>query len=236
MRVIWDALPALAQDVALLVLLILPALVTGLLVLRGFLGRFRSSTGLFVLLIGTSTGMGIGLLAQERGLRRGTAQAADKFDVIVAAPGSELTALFASVFLQPSDMGLVSGTAYAEIAGHPQVSIAAPLAFGDSYSSAPVVGTTGDFLRHLSEDRIERRLWEDHAEAVMGALVPPEIGAGSTPAHGTGDAADPEAHGGSHQAIGAEDHDGDTYHDETHDHDHAVAITVVGRMASTGTP
>ena len=108
MRVIWDALPALAQDVALLVLLILPALVTGLLVLRGyapwpllrgFLGRFRWSTGLFVLLIGISTGMGIGLLAQERGLRRGTAQAADKFDVIVAAPGSELTALFASVFL-----------------------------------------------------------------------------------------------------------------------------------------
>ena len=99
MRVIWDALPALAQDVALLVLLILPALVTGLLVLRGFLGRFRWSTGLFVPLIGISTGMGIGLLTQERGLSRGTAQAADKFDVIVATPGSELTALFASVFL-----------------------------------------------------------------------------------------------------------------------------------------
>lgn len=245
MRLIWDALPALAQDVALLALLLLPALVTGLLVLRGyapwpllrgFLGRFRWSTGLFVLLIGISTGMGIGLLAQERGLRRGTAQAADKFDVIVAAPGSELTALFASVFLQPSDMGLVSGTAYAEIAGHPQVSIAAPLAFGDSYGSAPVVGTTADFLRHLSEDRIEGRLWEDHAEAVIGALVPLEIGAGFTPAHGTGDAADPEAHGGSHEAVGAEDHDGDTHHNEAHDHDHGAAITVVGRMAPTGTP
>ncbi|MCA0940145.1 FtsX-like permease family protein [Salipiger pacificus] len=239
MRLIWDALPALAQDIALLVLLLLPALLAGLLVLRGyapwpllrgFLGRFRWSAVLFVLLIAISTGMGIGLLAQERGLRRGTAQAADKFDLIVAAPGSELTALFASVFLQPSDMGLVSGAAYAEIAGHPQVSIAAPLAFGDSYGTAPVVGTTPQFLRHLSEDRIEGRLWEDHAEAVVGALVPLAIGAGFTPAHGTGDAADPEAHGGSHDEADAKDAHG------AEDHDHGDGLTVVGRMAPTGTP
>ncbi|WP_353474500.1 FtsX-like permease family protein [Salipiger sp. H15] len=234
MRLIWDSLPPLAQDLALLGLLLMPAVLTGLVVLRGyapwpllrgFLGRFRWSAALFVLLIAISTGMGIGLLAQERGLRHGTAQAADKFDLVVAAPGSELTALFASVFLQPSDMGLVPGEAYAAIAAHEQVSIAAPLAFGDSYGAAPVVGTTAEFLRHLSEGRIDGRLWEDHAEAVVGALVPLEIGAAFTPAHGVGDAADPEAHGGHGDE---EEHGGD--------HDHGDGITVVGRMAATGTP
>ncbi len=245
MRLIWDTLPALAQDIALLIVLLLPALLTGLLVLRGyapwpllrgFFGRFRWSAALFVLLIAISTGMGIGLLAQERGLRRGTAQAADKFDLIVAAPGSELTALFASVFLQPSDMGLVSGAAYAEIARHEQVSIAAPLAFGDSYGAAPVVGTTAEFLRHLSEGQIDGRLWQDHAEAVVGALVPLETGASFTPAHGVGDAADPEAHGGGHADEEGEDHGEGDHGEESHDHDHGGTITVVGRMAPTGTP
>ncbi|MBE9638303.1 FtsX-like permease family protein [Salipiger mangrovisoli] len=242
MRVIWDSLPGAAQDLALLIALLVPALITGLLVLRGyapwpllrgFLGRFRWSALLFVLLIAISTGMGIGLLAQERGLRRGTAQAADKFDLIVAAPGSELTALFASVFLQPSDMGLVSGNAFAEIAGHSEVEIAAPLAFGDSHGAAPVVGTTAEFLRHLSGNRVEGRLWHDHAEAVIGALVPLEIGEGFTPAHGIGDAAEPEAHGGAPDGDEVDHGQTDAH---AHSHDHGGALTVVGRMAPTGSP
>ncbi|ANT61666.1 hypothetical protein AYJ57_14340 [Salipiger sp. CCB-MM3] len=225
MRMLWDSLPVLAQDIGLLIVLLLPALLTGLLVLhgyapwpllRGFLSRFRTSAVLFVLLIAISVGMGVGLLAQERGLRHGTAQAADKFDLIVAAPGSELTALFASVFLQPSDMALISGATYAEIETQEHVAIAAPLAFGDSYGNAPVVGTTAEFLRHLSDDRIEGSLWQDHAEAVIGALVPLQIGAQFTPAHEVGDAADAEAH-----------------RDE---HGHGGGITVTGRMAPTGTP
>lgn len=216
----WTDLPPVAQDILWTVLLLLPALLIGVLTLRGYtpwplvraiLWRFRWSSALFVLLIAISVGMGIGLLAQERGLRRGTALAADKFDLIVAAPGSELTAMFAAVYLQPSDMPLLSGQIYNAIATHENVTIAAPLAFGDSYGTAPVVGTIADFVRRLSDEKIEGRLWKTSHEAVIGALVPLAIGDEFTPAHGVGDAAEHDAHEDDHLAV-------------------------VGRMPATGTP
>lgn len=217
---VWDTLPVLAQDIALTALLLVPALLVGALVLRGYapwtlvwaiLRRFRGASALFVLLIAISVGMGIGLLAQERGLRRGTAQAADKFDLVISAPGSELSVMMAAVFLQPSDMPLLDGATYAEISTHDKVSIAAPLAFGDSFGPSPVIGTTADFARYLADGQIEGRMWQDTHEALVGALVDLHIGDGFEPAHGHGDAAEHDAHEG-------------------------ADLTVVGRLAPTGTP
>ena len=215
---LWSDLPAWAQDLIMLAALVAPALVAGLLLLRGYapaplvravLRRFGWTNAAFVALIAVSVGLGVGILAQERGLRQGTAQAADKFDLIISAPGSEMTMMLAAVFLQPSDVALVDGATFAEIAAHPQVRIAAPLAFGDSWEGAPVVGTTADFATHLSEGRIEGRLWRAQDEAIAGAFVPLGIGGSFLPAHGLGDAMEDV---------------------------HAVEATVVGRMAPTGTP
>lgn len=216
----WDNLPALGQDILMTVLLLAPSLLVGAFVLRGYapwqlvraiLWRFKGASVLFVLLIAISVGMGIGLLAQERGLRRGTAQAADKFDLVISAPGSELSVMMAAVFLQPSDMPLLDGETYAEIANNENVSIAAPLAFGDSYGTASVIGTTAQFARYLADDRIEGRMWETSGEALAGTLVPLKIGDSFSPAHGEGDAAEHDAHEG-------------------------ADLTVVGRLAPTGTP
>ncbi|MEC9199361.1 MAG: ABC transporter permease [Pseudomonadota bacterium] len=217
---LWQSLSPMAQDILWALLLLLPSAALGAFILRGYapwplvraiLWRFRWSSALFVILIAVSVGMGIGLLAQERGLRRGSAQAADKFDLVVAAPGSELTVMFATVYLQASDMPLLSGAVYNEIANHEHVSIAAPIAFGDSFEGAPVIGTTAEFARYLTDDQIEGRLWQTDMEAVAGALVPLEIGAAFTPAHGTGDAAEHDAHDGAN-------------------------LEIVGHMAPTGTP
>ncbi|WP_308917262.1 ABC transporter permease [Jannaschia sp. LMIT008] len=216
---LWLALPAWAQDLAILLALTIVPAIMALLVLRGYapgaliravLRRFGWTNAAFVALIAVSVGLGVGLIAQERGLRQGTAQAADKFDLIVAAPGSEMTMMLASVFLQPSNVALIDGPTYAEIATHPQVRIAAPLAFGDSWEDAPVVGTTGEFARHLSDDRIEGRTWQAWDEAVAGAFVPLAVGDRFLPAHGLGDAAEEGVH--------------------------ADEATIVGRMAPTGTP
>ena len=57
----------------------------------------------------------------------------------------EVTAMLAAVYLQPSDLVLVTGAQYTEIAGAEGVAFAAPIAFGDSYLGAPVVGTTARF-------------------------------------------------------------------------------------------
>lgn len=207
----WQDLSAATQDALILAGLLLPALAVGVLVLRGFapfalvralIWRFRWANLVFVLLIAVSVGMGIGLIAQERGLRAGTAQAADKFDMIVSAPGSELTMMLAAVFLQPSDVPLIDGESYAEIANHPRVEIAAPLAFGDSYEGAPVIGTTADFVTYLSDDRVDGRMWADPFEAIVGAGV--ELAPGDTfvPAHGFGTAAEEDAHGDVFTVVG----------------------------------
>ncbi|WP_323768213.1 FtsX-like permease family protein [Antarctobacter sp.] len=220
MREVWETLPPLGQDIAIAATLLLPLIVIGAVLLRGFrpmplvralLWRFRWANLMFILLIAVSTGMGIGLIAQERGLRVGTARAAEKFDLVVAAPGSELTLMLASVFLQPSAVPLLDGAAFDRIASHPRVEIAAPIAFGDSYEGAPVVGTIEDFVTHLSDGQIEGRIFARTGEAVIGAAIDLEIGDHFTPAHGDGGAADGDAHEG-------------------------FEIEVVGRMARSGSP
>ena len=48
---------------------------------------------IFILLIAVAAGLGMAMTMQERALRKGSARAADKFDIIVAAPGSHTEAL-----------------------------------------------------------------------------------------------------------------------------------------------
>lgn len=216
----WAALPPGLQDLLIALALLVPGLLAGALVLRGMapwgltgalLRRFGWVNLLFVLLIAVSVGLGVGLVAQERGLRQGSARAAEKFDLIVAAPGSEVTAMLAAVYLQPSDMPLLTGAQYAEIAGAEGVDFAAPIAFGDSFGAAPVVGTTAAFVTHLAGPLADGRLFASESEAVAGAFVPLRIGETFTPAHGHGPAAETDAHAGS-------------------------GYTVTGRMAPTGSP
>ncbi|MEM1128899.1 MAG: ABC transporter permease [Pseudomonadota bacterium] len=218
---LWLSLPAVVQDLAILLLLLLPALAVGALVLRGLapgrivaamMWRFRWVSLMFVILIAVSVGTGVGILAQERGLRVGSAAAADKFDLIISAPGSEMTMMLAAVYLQPSDVPLLGGEIYNEVANHENVTVAAPLAFGDSYGGAPVVGTTEDFVRYLSDNRISGRMFTSAFESVIGAAVPLEMGERFVAAHGIGDTADYDAHAG------------------------AGELEVVGRMGWTGTP
>lgn len=220
MAEVWSGLSPAVQDMVLALALTAPGLILGALVLRGLhpfplvlalLRRFFWVNLLFVLLITVSVGLGVGLLAQERGLRQGSARAAEKFDLIVSAPGSEVTVMLAAVYLQPSDMALVTGAQYAEIAAAEGVAFAAPIAFGDSHLGAPVVGTTTDFVTHLAGPLAEGRPFTTPVEAVAGAFAPVAVGDSFTPAHGHGPATEDDAHAG-------------------------FAYTVTGRMAPTGSP
>lgn len=219
MHDIWDSLSNLTQDSVILLALLMPITLIGFGVLRGFaaqrlvsamLWRFRWANLTFMVLIAIAVGMGSALIAQERGLRQGTAQAADKFNMLVTAPGSEMTMMLAAVYLQPSDVPLLDGTVYAEVAAHERVDIAAPLAFGDSYRQAPIVGTTAQFSRYLADDSIDGRVWEANHEAIIGASTELAIGDTFAPSHGRGDAAEHDAH--------------------------EEEFRVVGRMARTGSP
>ena len=217
---LWEGLSAGAQDSALLVLLLLPVLLIGIVLVAGYqpfqlvrslLWRYRVINLIFIILIAVSVGLGAGLIAQERALRVGTARAADKFDLIIAAPGSEVNMLLSAVYLQPDSASLLDGDVLNELDAHEHVEFAAPLAFGDSYKGAAIVGTTTVFVRHLSAELAAGRLFENTFEAVAGASSPVNVGDTFEAAHGLDDDASAGAHGGS-------------------------PLTVVGRMQPTGTP
>lgn len=217
---IWGSLSPMTQDAFILASLCLPGLLLGILVLRGYrpwglvralLWRHRGTNLLFIALMGLSVGLGTALIAQERGIRAGLAQAADKFDLIVAAPGSRIDMLLATVYLQPVDAPLLDGHLLAELSAEPQVALAAPIAYGDSYRGHPVIGSTAAFVAHLTDGLVEGRLFETTTEAIAGARVPLEIGRSFTPAHGHG------------PASGDDDH-------------HDTRLEIVGRMPMTGSP
>ena len=216
---LWFRLPVLAQDMLLLGALLAPVIVLGTVLLRGFrlaplllsiLRRERGTALVFLALIAVSVGIGVAVTAQDRALRDGSARAAQKFDLIVAAPGSETTLMFAAVYLQPADVDLIDGATFDRIAAHPRVTLAAPLAFGDSWQGAPIVGSTAQFVHHLSDGLSEGRMFTAETEAIAGARVALAIGDRFEPAHGVGLSAEAGAHG--------------------------FDYTVVGRMPLTGSP
>ncbi|MFQ6550165.1 FtsX-like permease family protein [Aestuariibius sp. 2305UL40-4] len=220
MRDLWRDLPVLTQDLLILAGLLIPLILIGFIltrgtrpwtIARGILRAYPGVSAVFVALIAVSIAVGTAILAQERGLRIGSAQAADPFTLIVAAPGSDITAMLAAVYLQPSAIELLDGAAYDRIASHERVTIAAPIAFGDSWEGHPVVGTIAPFVNHLTGDLAEGRIFQTSEEAIAGAFVPIGIGEAFEPAHGHGAEAEDGAHAG-------------------------FEYTVTGRMAPTGSP
>ena len=218
---LWRALPNAAQDLALTLLLLAPAAALAALAMRGqapwplaraLLVRFRWTNLLFAGLMALSVGLGGALLSQERALREAAARAAGPFDVIVAAPGDEIRALLSTVYLQPAAaLPLLGPEALRAIQADPRVSLAAPVAFGDSHAGAPIVGTTAAFLDRLAGPLAEGRAWARHGEAIAGAHAAMTLGETVAPAHGHGDAAEADAHAGE-------------------------SLRIVGRMSPTGGP
>ncbi len=197
--------------------------------------RNRVTAILFTVIVALAVALGIAISAQERALRLGSARAADKFDLIVAAPGSQNDLLFSSVYLDPVAVELLPPTVTARLMAEPQADFVAPIGFGDEVDGAPVIGTVAPFVDHLSGGLADGRLFATMTEAVVGSLVPHDVGASLdvSHSHGGGDA---------DEAADALDHDHDHHHDHDHDahgHNHDEdhpPLTVVGRMHPTGTP
>lgn len=174
------------------------------------LRRHAVICAMFSLLIALAVGLGGVLTAQERALRQGSARAADRFDIVVAAPGSHTDLLLKVVFLQPGSVELLSGAPLRRLLAEARADFVAPVGFGDSYLGSPVVGTIAALVTHLAGGPLEGRMFDGVQEAVAGSDVPLAVGDTFEAAHGEDPG--PEA-----------------------DH-HPQALTVVGRMPSTGTP
>ena len=174
------------------------------------LRRHWAASLVIALIVALATALGVAITLEERALRLGTARAADAFDLVIGAPGSETQLVLSAVFLQPAPLPLMPGDVLARLAKDPRVVFAAPVAFGDSYLGAPLIGTTTNLFTAAGQaDVVQGRLFERLDEAVLGAASPLGIGDSIVPMHG-------QAEEGGH----------------AHGH---VRYRVVGRRAATGT-
>ena len=149
------------------------------------LRRLWAGSVVVVLLVALATALGVSVILQERALRLGSARAADKFDLVIGAGGSETQLVLSSVFLQPSALPLMSGAVLAKLAADPRVEWAAPVGFGDSFAGYPIVGTTRVLTETISGGLSEGRAFASEGEAVIGASVDLAIGSEIKPMHGT---------------------------------------------------
>ena len=179
------------------------------------LRRHRFAFALFTALVAVAVALGVAISASERALRTGSARAADKFPLVVAAPGSRTDVVFTAIYLKPGTVPLLEGAMVARTLAETRARIAAPIAFGDSHKGDPVVGTVAAFVDHLSGGLAQGRLFANVREAVVGANSPLQIGEVFRPQHGDG-----------HLAADA---------DADEEHEHPIDIEVVGRMKPTGT-
>jgi putative ABC transport system permease protein len=163
-----------------------------------------------LLLVALATALGVAVTLQERALRLGSARAADRFDLVVGAAGSETQLVLSSVFLQPAPLPLAPGKVLADLAADPRVAFAAPVGFGDSFESRPIVGTTVALIEGTGGRLVEGRLFSALGEAVIGSAVPQTLGQSVKPMHGLAG-------------------EGGHVHEE-------LTYQIVGRLAPTGTP
>src|SRR6516164_1136908 len=185
-----------------------------LLVVRATIARHRGTYLLFTLLVAVATAIGVAITTQEAALRIGSARAADKFDLMVAAPGSETDVVLAAIYLRPGTVPLLDPGMVGKVLAEPRAKISAPLGFGDNIRGSPIVGTVPAFADYLSGGLSEGRVFAAEDEAVAGAAAPLALGESFHAEHGR-----------------EEEHEEGAAHAE-----HAETLTVVGRMQPTGTP
>ena len=149
------------------------------------LRRLWAGSLVVVLLVALATALGVCVVLQERALRLGSARAADKFDLVIGAGGSETQLVLSSVFLQPSPLPLMPGDVLARLAADPRVGWAAPIGFGDSFSGYPIVGTTVTLADKLSGGFAEGKVFAREGEAVIGSAVKLPLGGEVKPMHGS---------------------------------------------------
>ncbi|MCG8709697.1 FtsX-like permease family protein [Brenneria sp. 4F2] len=138
-----------------------------------------------VLLMATATALSISVGLQERALRMGSAKAAERFDLVIGAPGSETQLVLSSVFLQPSALTLIPAQVLDDLAKNPLVAWAAPVAFGDFYRGMPIIGTMPPLVTDNGRRKLlAGRVFNQNFEAVAGANTGLALGDVFSPVHG----------------------------------------------------
>jgi len=166
-----------------------------------------------VALIAAAVALGTTISATERALRLASARAADRFDLVIGAPGSTTQLVLTTVYLQPAALELLPPGVLLDVQADPGAAAVAPIAVTDSYHGYALVGTTAAFAADAGRlGVVAGRMFDRIEEAVIGAAVDLPVGGKIRPAHGTA----------SDNLLEA--------------HEHGMELVVVGKLERTGTP
>jgi len=118
-----------------------------------------------------------------RSLERGAADAAQVFDVLIAAKGSPTQAVLSSLYLLQPPIANLPYPVYERLARDPRGRRVVPLAFGDNYRGLPLLGTNAEIfslrLKPTAPPYFRLRAGRAFAgayEAVLGARAARETG------------------------------------------------------------
>lgn len=138
-----------------------------------------------VTLVALAVAIGVAIGAQERALRRSSAAAAEDFDLLIGAPGSQTQLVMSAIYLQPDAIPLADGRLLNALARDERVAAVAPIAFGDISRGYPIIGTTTNLASRWGRlAPSEGRLFAREGEAVLGADVAYRLGDTIAPSHG----------------------------------------------------
>ena len=116
---------------------------------------------------------------------------AQGIDLVVGAKGSPMQVILSSIYHLDVPTGNIPYKQALEISKHRAVKKAIPLALGDAYKGARIVGTTPDYLAHYEAKFASGKRWEKPLEVVIGAEVAQRtgltLGAKFHGSHGLGD-------------------------------------------------
>ncbi|MEQ1772850.1 MAG: FtsX-like permease family protein [Burkholderiales bacterium] len=124
---------------------------------------------------------------------------AQGIDLVIGAKGSPMQVILSSIYHLDVPTGNIPYKQALEISKHRMVKKAIPLALGDSYKGARIVGTTPDYLAHYDAKFASGKRWEKVLEVVIGADAAArtglKLGDKFQGSHGLGDGGDAhEAH------------------------------------------
>lgn len=159
----------------------------------------RFVVALTVLSIALSVLLVLGVERLRVSGKDGFARSASGIDLIVAARGSPVQILMATVFGVGSTGPGIDWDSYEMLVDLPQVDWAVPIATGDNHRGFPVIGTTADYFTHLRHSGgqaltfAQGAAFQEADGAVVGAEVASrfgyDVGTVIVNAHGAGEVA-----------------------------------------------
>ena len=129
------------------------------------------STLLVVLLLALGIGVVTLTLILSRELSDRMTRDARGIDLVVGAKGSPLQLVLCGVYHVDVPPGNIPLAAVAELRANPMIAQAIPLALGDSFRGAWIVGSEPALIEHYGGHLASGALWKAPMEAVLGSAV-----------------------------------------------------------------